>query len=117
MAARQPRILRTFWLHMDNAPAHRARLTHLFIERMRINIMPHPPYSPDIAPSDFWFFPALKKPLRGTRHFSLNALEDAVDEQIGRIPSEKFHHCILDAWPRRWQRCIDSEGEYFEGLH
>ncbi len=116
IARKCPRILNSFYLHMDNAPTHRAHLTKLF-DRMKIKIMPHPPYSPDIAPSDFWFFPVLKKPRRGHRHASLDELEEAVDCQIGLIPSSKFANCILNSWPERWLKCYERDGEYFEGLH
>ncbi len=115
VAVKRPRILRTFVLHMDNAPAHCARLTKIFLQRMNIAVMPHPPYSPDLAPNDFFFYPTPKLPMRGLRFQTLDDLEDAVDDHIGRIPAFKYQDCILRAWPRRWQRCIDSEGEYFEG--
>ena len=117
IARRCPRVLRNFYLHMANAPMHMACLTKLFIHTMHINVMPHTPYSPDLAPNDFFFYPTLKLPLRGQRFGSLDGLEDAVDGEIGCILSHKFADCILRAWPRRWQKCIDLDGEYFEGVH
>ncbi len=117
IARRCPRILRNFYLHMDNVPVHTAHLTKLFIRTMHINVMPHTPYSPDLAPNNFFFYPTLKLPLRGQRFGSLDGLEDAVDGEIGCILSHKFADCILRAWPRRWQKCIDLDGEYFEGVH
>jgi hypothetical protein len=47
-------------LHMDNASAHRARLTARNLEDNRITASPHPAFSPSLAPSDFFFFGALK---------------------------------------------------------
>ncbi len=84
---------------------------------MNIFVMPHPLYSPDLAPNDFLFYPTLKLPLCGQCFGTLDQLEEAVDCEIGRIPSYKFEDCMLRVWPRCWQRCIDCEGEYFEGIH
>ncbi len=117
VARKRPRILRNFHLHMDNASPHTAFLTRMFMERTRITPVPHPPYSPDLAPNDFFFYALLKKPLRGRRFATLGELEDEVDRQIGLIPSYKFEHCILRSWPKRWRRCVEANGEYFEGLH
>ena len=48
-------------LHHDNAPAHRAVTTDEFLAKHNILSPPHPPYSPDLAPCDFFLFPQLKK--------------------------------------------------------
>ena len=53
--------------HHDNAPAHCACDTELDIDPLGFNLLPHPPYSPDLAPLDFRLFPDLKKELRGQR--------------------------------------------------
>jgi len=37
-------------LHHDNAPAHTARSIREFLAKKNIPVLPHPPYSPDIAP-------------------------------------------------------------------
>jgi transposase len=52
-------------LHSDNAPAHRAVTTNEFLAKHKISL-PQPPYSPDLAPCDF-FFPQLKKTMKGRR--------------------------------------------------
>jgi len=44
-------------LHHDNAPAHRAVTTNEFLAKHNILSFPHPPYSPDLAPCDFFLFP------------------------------------------------------------
>jgi len=48
-------------LHHDNAPAHRADTTNEFLVKHNIPSLPHPPYSPDLAPCDFFLFPNWKK--------------------------------------------------------
>ena len=50
-------------LHHDNAPAHAALLTRRFLTDSNMTVVPHPPYSLDLAPSDFFLFPKLKMKL------------------------------------------------------
>ncbi|EFN73943.1 hypothetical protein EAG_11882, partial [Camponotus floridanus] len=49
------------------APSHRATIVTDFLAKNSINVFEQPPYSPDLAPCDFFFFPKLKLPLRGSR--------------------------------------------------
>ena len=53
----------TWLLHHDDAPAHAAHLTRRFLTANNMTMVPHPPYSPDLAPSDFFLFPKLKTKL------------------------------------------------------
>ena len=56
------------FLH-DNAPAHRALVTQKKLAYLGFQCLDHPPYSPDLAPSEYHLLPGLKKQLKG-RHFS-----------------------------------------------
>ena len=56
----------------DNAPAHQALATQKKLAYLGFQCLDHPPYSPDLAPSDYHLFPGLKKQLKG-RHFSSDA--------------------------------------------
>ena len=58
-------LLPTMLFHHDNAPSHQASMTQETIDRRPIEVLGHPPYSPDLAPCDFFLFPTLKKILRG----------------------------------------------------
>jgi len=51
---------KTWLLHHDNAPAHAALLTRRFLNNNNMTVVPHPPYSPDLAPSELFLFPKLK---------------------------------------------------------
>ena len=53
-------------LHHDNAPAHSALTIRQFLASRQVSTLDHPPYSPDLAPSDFFLFPKLKGVLKGT---------------------------------------------------
>jgi len=59
------------FLH-DNAPAHRALATQKKLAYLGFRCLEHPPYSPDLAPSDYHLFPGLKNQLK-CRHFSSDA--------------------------------------------
>jgi hypothetical protein len=51
-----PRKWKNDWvLHYDNAPSNTAMAVQQFLAKIDIPIVPHPPYSPDFAQSDFWY--------------------------------------------------------------
>ena len=56
----------------ENAPAHRTLATQKKLAYLGFQCLDHPPYSPDLAPSDYHLFPGLKKQLK-VRHFSSDA--------------------------------------------
>ena len=58
--------------HQDNAPAHRTLATQKKLAYLGFQYLYHPPYSPDLSPSDYHLLPGLKKQLNG-RHFSSDA--------------------------------------------
>ena len=51
--------------HQDNAPVPNSIFVTDYLSKIGIKTFPHPPYSPDLAPCDFWLFPNLKEKLRG----------------------------------------------------
>ncbi|UYV60447.1 hypothetical protein LAZ67_1001174 [Cordylochernes scorpioides] len=86
-------------LHHDNAPAHTSLL---------------PPYSPDLAPCDFFLFPKLKRPMKGRRYATLDEIKTASKEELKKVFLNDFLKCFED-WKNRWHKCIISHGDYFEG--
>jgi transposase len=67
------------FLH-DSAPTHRALVTQKKLAYLGFQCLYHPPYSPDLAPSDYHMFPGLKKKQSKGRHFSSHAEFNAVAE-------------------------------------
>ena len=57
--------------HQDNAPVHNSILLTDYLTKMGIKTVPHPPYSPDLAPCDFWLFPKL----RGCRYETIEEMK------------------------------------------
>ena len=69
----------------------------------------HPPYSPDLAPCDFYLFPKQKEYLSG-RHFYTNAtLGSAIFQYLNRIPTKDYKTVFVQLL-ERLQRCIDNRG-------
>ncbi|GFY10901.1 histone-lysine N-methyltransferase SETMAR [Trichonephila clavipes] len=66
---KRPLLQNSFLLHHDDARPHIARCVLEISQQNNVEILPHPPYSPDLTPCDFWFS-QLKKPLRGKRFAS-----------------------------------------------
>jgi len=77
-----------FW--HENAPAHRALATRKKLAYLDFQCLDHPPYSPDLAPSDYHLFSGLKKQLKG-RHFSSDTeVIAAAETWLDGQPSDFF---------------------------
>ena len=68
--------------HQDNAPVHNSILVTDYLTKLH-----HPPYSPDLAPCDFWLFPKL----RGCRYETIEEMKEAVTKVIDTLTQEDFH--------------------------
>ena len=99
--------------HHDNAPAHTSRAVRALLSEFRWEILPHPPYSPDLAPSDFFLFPNLKNHLKGTRFSSLDDAKNATKTYL-RGQGPEFYSNGLMRWKYRLNKCIDANGSYIE---
>ena len=64
----------------DNALAHTSQVAMTAATECGFKILPHSPYSPDMAPSDFYLFPKLKSHLCGTQYRSNEGVIEAVNE-------------------------------------
>lgn len=104
------------FLHHDNAPAHSARVTQEFLASTRLTLLPHPAYSPDLAPADFFLFPRIKKNLKG-RHFdSREELVNALKVELDAVTQGDLRDCFA-AWFHRMKKCVDLAGNYVEKCH
>ncbi|KAJ4434242.1 hypothetical protein ANN_22791 [Periplaneta americana] len=75
-------------MHHDNVPAHSSQLIHTFLAKHGITTVRQPPYSPDLAPCDFWLFPKLKTPLKGSRFESREEIMRNATTELNTIPKE-----------------------------
>ena len=105
---------KTLLLH-DNAAPHKAKLTTTYLNERGISVLEHPPYSPDLAPCDFWLFPILKNRLAGRKFDRAQDLAKAVKLELLSIPKEQYQRAF-QSWLRRLEKCVQVQGEYFEGM-
>ncbi len=105
---------RSFLLHHDNASPHTALPTVQKMDKWGLKTLPHPPYSPDLAPCDFSIFPKFKEHLRGRTFQNLAQLQQESRKILLSMPTEVFSNAIHDM-VLRWQKCVSVNGEYFEG--
>ena len=77
---------------------------------MGIKTVPHPPYSPDLAPRDFCLFPKL----RGCRYEKIEEMKEALTKVIDTPTQEDFHETFQKLL-ERYNKCIAVGGDYLEG--
>ena len=76
---------------------------------MGIKTVPHPPYSPDPAPCDFWLFPKLT----GCRDETIEEIKEAVTKVVDTLTREDFHGA-LQKLLERYNKCIAARGDYLD---
>jgi len=80
-------------LHHDNTPAHTSHLVQQFLAKHGTAQLQQAPYSPDLAPCDFFLFPRLKKVLKGHRLEATENKRNSTKTLLG-IPKEEFAKCF-----------------------
>jgi histone-lysine N-methyltransferase SETMAR len=97
----------------DNARPHTARLTLEAVDKLGLEVLPHPPYSPDLAPSDYHLFGPMKKMLGGQKFSSDMEAQSAVRQWLGQQPASFFASGI-EKLVDRWDKCLNERGGYVE---
>ncbi|XP_069695925.1 uncharacterized protein [Periplaneta americana] len=72
-----------------------------FLAQKMIPILEQPPYSPDVAPADFFLFPRLKAAMKGERFADVNAIKNRVTAVLRSIPQE----AVADSFQKLYERC------------
>uniref|UniRef100_A0A7I5EEK2 HTH_48 domain-containing protein n=1 Tax=Haemonchus contortus TaxID=6289 RepID=A0A7I5EEK2_HAECO len=100
----------TKFLH-DNARPHVAKTTLEKIDELGWEVLPHPPYSPDLAPSDYHLFRSMQHSLAERKFKNREEVQLWVSNYFDSQPTEFFRRGIYSL-RTRWQQVIDSNGEY-----
>jgi hypothetical protein len=103
-----------WFLQHDNAPSHTSLVVRQFLTSKNITVISHPPYSPDLAPCDFFLFPKVKLWLKGHRFDIKEEVHAELQEVIDTLTFENFQEC-MKSWETHWDRCIHAQGDYFKG--
>jgi histone-lysine N-methyltransferase SETMAR len=99
------------WVHPDNARPHNVKVSTHFIALNRMKEVLHPPYSPDLAPSDFFLLGSVKRKLRGCHAESPSEFVIRIRVILSEIPRETLNAVFLESIERP-RKCIDTNGEY-----
>ena len=108
---RRGKLSKGVLLQQDSAKIHTCKVAIDAVERNGYELIPHPAYSPDLAPSDL--FPNLKKDICGYHFRSYKEVGTAVEECVnGKDPN--FFSSGLMTLEHRWSKCITLESNYIE---
>ena len=111
---KRPRIAKKKPLfQQDNAPVHKSMKTVVTLNDLRFELLPHRPYSPDLAPSDFYLFADLTKMLQGNR-FSSDDEVIAATEAYFEAKDKSFYKKGIESLEKRLNDCIAVEGDYVD---
>jgi hypothetical protein len=76
-------------------------------------VIPHPPHSPDLAPSNLFLVPKMKLKLNGRRFDNVEEIHVESQTALDTTKEKDFQEAF-QKW-RRWDRCLHAGGNYFEG--
>ncbi|KOC70126.1 Histone-lysine N-methyltransferase SETMAR [Habropoda laboriosa] len=97
--------------HQDNARPHVSLTTRQKLLELGWDVVPHPPYSPDLAPSDFHLFRSLQNSLNGKNFNSMVEIKNHIEKFFAE-KSEKFWKDGIFKLPERWRKVVEQNGTY-----
>lgn len=97
----------------DNARPHSANVTKQLLQQFKWEVFDHPPYSPDLAPSDYHLFREMKAWLGGQRFANNDELQNAVTTYLGSLAADFFEEGI-GKLVSRYDKCLNLHGDYIE---
>lgn len=98
-------------LQHDNARPHTANLTKLAVQELGWEVLQHPAYSPDLAPSDFHLFRSLQNALNGISFKNDDEIRNWLENWFASKPANFFKHGI-EMLPERWEEVVNNGGQY-----
>lgn len=110
---RRGKLAKGVLLLQDNAPVHKSRIAMAALSKCGFENLDHPPYSPDLAPSDYYLFPNLKRELRGRKFHTDDEVKDAISAHFD-TKIENYFFVGLEKLISRSSKCIDLKEDYIE---
>ena len=111
LSSRAKELGKTITLHFDNARVHTSRKVQEYMDSHNMKKAAQPPYSPDIAPSDFYLFGYIKELLKGARFESPQQLYSAITEILSGISPETLTSVFMK-WEDKLQGVSEANGNY-----
>ena len=103
------------WLsHHNHASAHTSFVVREFLTKNNMSTVPHSACSPDLAPCDFYVFPKMKLLLKGQCFVPIEEIQAESQQVLNMLTPADFSE-FFQKWQNRWDRCIQAQGDYFEG--
>ena len=100
-------------LQHDNARPHVTKSVKTYLETLKWEVLPHPPYSPDIAPSDYYLFRSMAHGLADQQFRSYEDIKKWLDSWIAS-KDEHFYRNGTRALAERWAKVVANDGQYYE---
>lgn len=97
--------------HQDNAKPHTSLKTRQKLLELGWDLLPHPPYSPDMAPSDYYLFRSLQNSLAGKTFTSDDSIKTYLEAFFAE-KDQKFYEKGIMILTERWQQIVDNNGQY-----
>jgi histone-lysine N-methyltransferase SETMAR len=113
IATKRPHLKEKVLLHQDNACVHTSTVAMAKIHELQFELIDHPPYSPDLAPSEFSLFPKFKVWLGGQKFL----WDEEFIASVGVYFGEKDGNYYLEGLKRpdhRRKKCMGLKGDYVE---
>ena len=99
-------------LLQDNAKPHTAKIIQKKIKALGWEALPHPPYSPDLAPSDYHLFRSLEHFLRGREFTEVDEVKKALEDFFAS-KNQAFYKRGIELLGERWAKTVGADGQYF----
>jgi len=100
-------------LLQDIARLHIVKNVKQTLLQLEWEILPHPVYSPDLAPSDYNLFQLMQHALTGTHFFTYEEVQKWMDEWIASKDITFYHHGIV-LLPKRWEKVVENGENYYD---
>ena len=115
LSEKRPRLINRneIIFHQDNARPHISAMTKNKLKEFGWEVLEHPPYSPDLAPTDYHLFRALTNNFRGKIFDHADHVEREVEIFLESRSREQCTSGIFDL-VNRWSECIQFDGDYLE---
>jgi histone-lysine N-methyltransferase SETMAR len=98
-------------IHLDNCSVHPSRASTEWLEEHGMRRMPQPPYSPDLAPCDFYLFPTMKEKLERTQVADEDQFFESLEAILRGIDQEELNR-VFQAWVERVRKVSEGNGDY-----
>jgi len=84
-----------------------------YLRGVKWEVLPHPPYSPDITPSDYHLFQSMADGLAQQHFYSDKDVKTWLDSWIAS-KDISFFRSGIQMLPERWRKVVASDGQYFQ---